>query len=551
MAPTETERARWEEALAGLAHRIETAEGYLLALVVGAGDGLREAFACDMAARLAPRFEVRPVEITAEAPNPLQPLMDLAGIENVVVVPYGLAELSKEERKHTLHLLNWSRSQLTRRPMKVVLWVEPDVVAELYQFAGDFADWWSELVELPTTAPEPRVDPFAGRSRWDLMVELEERWAALQRIMEADDPSHADLSAEVAALFNAVKVDCRPGQVLAGARLIGPVAEDLWLAVDLESGEERIVRTMVELADVRGFVATLRALRQLGARPGGRPRGVVRLCAVDDAVVAFSTERPGGPSLARALAERSWSVEHRINIVLTCVEAVLGMEALGLFLRQLRPRHIWLDGEDLPVFIALDGFGKPGEAPDTDFEGLVRGYQFPDDRVLSQGRDVFMIGLLLVFVVSGQQYDKASLQWMEQSPDPMVHLLAKVATRATQDDPADRHASLQVLSQDIRRVLWPAYAKTMSVMDRLRVAWSRARGVIGVLILVGFVFYGAWGSARKEDPQISILKGQIITAQQQIETLTQENAALKEEVQTLKDYIRLLKEQQNTLAPPE
>ena len=546
--------ARWDSAIAELSHRVESAQGYLLALVVGAGETLRGALIRDLGARLAPGFEVRPVAVTAEQPNPLAGLMEEAGIERQLILVYGLGSLSTDDRKHALHMLNWARSQLTRRPMKIVLWVEPDVVVELYQFAGDFADWWTVLIELPGTAPQPKDDPFVGRSRWELGRELQQRWTTLQRARDAGDVPPPELESTVEHLFAAVQVTARPGQVIAGARLTRADSPNLWHAVELETGIDCLVHVVAELERLSGFLWTLDLLRRFERAPQGSPRGVVRLRRVDDRVLAYSTSKPAGDSVPRALTEHGWTTEQRVDMVLAVLDTVVVLERMGMFLRDLRPKQLWLDQDDLPVFVSLESFGQAGDPPDEDLSGLVRGYDSPDDKVLSETRDVYILGLLLVYVVSGRRFDKPTLQWMKKSADPMSWALGQVAAKATRDDPVERFSGSAGLRRALVFTRSPIVATCHRWMPKVYWALNVLVDVSLLVFLVYFIYHfglPAWNRWTGKDlaPTAAEIQIQLTTAQQQLETLQRENADLKAQVQTLTDALRALQSEQTPPAP--
>lgn len=547
--PTDAEAARWEEAVAGLAHRIEGAKGYLLALVVGAGEPLREAFTRDLGARLAPGFEVRPVAVTGEAPNPLQPLMDLAGIEKVVVVPYGLAALTLEQRKHTLHLLNWSRSQLTRRPMKVVLWVEPDIVAQLYQFAGDFADWWSELIELPEHAPEVGADPYEGRSRWELLEELLALTAEARRIRSLGGAPDPQQVAATERLQEAVLVQASPGQIVAGARLVQELDEGFWGAIDLESGAECLVTVLHDIDATSRMVHMREALGRSAAEDRA-PAGLVRLLRMDRHQVAVATARPPGPTLPRGLAERGWSLKHRLDVVDRCIDAVQALERAGLCLRNLRPEHFWLDERDLPVLVDFDDLGRPGDRrskADDDLDRFAATPFFFRDSQLSTERDVVLLVVLLMYVVLSMPIAQVSPEALDRSPNPEIRVLAGVARRSVTPIGWLRIRDAESLRERIRtppgRImdLWVKVFHDMPAGVTTGLFWVLASvalsTMLGIALGIGLLDKASARDAHRID-------------QAQIDTLTRENAALKEEIESLKDYIRLL-EEHPTAPPPE
>lgn len=138
----------WREAIEEVVHLFRHINGAALALVVGQGDRARAQFSAQVRAAL-PELAYREVRL---GPGELQPLLELergADRGKYLIFVYGLQELDTDQRREALSSLNWNRSLIDRGGVKLVLWVEPELVSSLYAHAGDFADWWDAFVELP------------------------------------------------------------------------------------------------------------------------------------------------------------------------------------------------------------------------------------------------------------------------------------------------------------------------------------------------------------------------------------------------------------------
>lgn len=176
---------RWERLSETLRAVFSVHEDQALVLAVGKGDESRAGLAGLLTEVLPAGLRLR--EFVFQ-PDNLNPFVDFQrGVDRgqYVTLASGLSTLSAADQKKALELLNWSRGLLERGGIKLVLWVEPELVPTLYRYAGDFADWWTALVEVPERPP-PRRAPSKGKGEWgvdDHKPGVEDPRRALERLL--------------------------------------------------------------------------------------------------------------------------------------------------------------------------------------------------------------------------------------------------------------------------------------------------------------------------------------------------------------------------------
>lgn len=552
--PRTPDAERWEQAVAELSHRVLTAEGSLLALVVGANAALRQAFVADLGQRLVPKLEIRQIAFTPEHPNPLASVMEEAGVESRVFVLHGLSELSDEDRKNALHLLNWSRSQLVRRLVKVVLWVEPAMVRTLYQHAGDFADWWSVLVELPEVAPERRPAAAEPPGVWERFERLRALQSAREQLLLRGEHLSPELLTEEATLLDLLTLEARPGQILAGARLNMELEEGTWVGTDLLSGDLRLVHVFtagVKKADfTHNFLTQTKLARSATSKSIA---GIARVVATDDEHLAFATTFPEGNRLLTALTH-DWDVRRVCAAFLRICNAALALEDARLCLRWLKGDEIVFDATGRPTILYLDGVADPASASLQDRDTVLNDPDWTGRR-LTPKRDVYVLGRLLGEMLWGEDADPlrerrktASMS----SKDRNERALANIANQATMQREVAPFNGVMDLYAAILEILNNA-GGDVSLESRINAALQRQDRtsflftfqMLGGLAVVVSLASLAGYQLGKTAAQSSALE--IAAQQQELDRLRTENIQLREQIQALAESARMPREER---APP-
>lgn len=167
-------RERWEDVMAELEHLFTYGEGPILVIAVGRGEEARRALAGELARRMPSGLAFREFVITPEDLNPFVDFQRGLDRGRFVTLVYGLESLEPGPLKRALALMNWNRSQLDRGALRMVLWVEPEILPQLYRYAGDFADWWTDFVDIPELDPmveERRREADPGRHRHAVLLD--------------------------------------------------------------------------------------------------------------------------------------------------------------------------------------------------------------------------------------------------------------------------------------------------------------------------------------------------------------------------------------------
>lgn len=155
---SEAERAlsinqQWSEIARTLRGVFELHPGRVLVLALGSGAEALSEFTATLARILPSSLSIRSFVFSADNLNPLIDAQRGVDRGQYVTLAHGLAQLTPEQRQRALTTLNNNRGLMGRGGVKFILWVEPEIYQELNRFAGDFADWWTELVDVPLSHP--------------------------------------------------------------------------------------------------------------------------------------------------------------------------------------------------------------------------------------------------------------------------------------------------------------------------------------------------------------------------------------------------------------
>ena len=170
----ETPNIIWSEAINEIQTLIHISTGYILVVVIGKGNKAIKYFLSSLQAKLPDNTYIYPFIYSSDN---LNPFLDLAREPNRKFVRFvsGLNNLNDSDKKLALRLLNQNRSLLKTGEIKFIFWVEPENIAVLQRYAGDFVDWrnfYSELTDVPKLAlvpnhnlPFKRNHNFIGRKQ--------------------------------------------------------------------------------------------------------------------------------------------------------------------------------------------------------------------------------------------------------------------------------------------------------------------------------------------------------------------------------------------------
>lgn len=431
---------RWDEQVGMLAHRVAHTDGSLLALLVGQDGTSVEVFAADLGAALPEGHEVRRLQIDEAHLNPFADIQDVAAIERVFFLAHGLGTLTPEQRKNALRLMNWSRAQLSRRTIQLGLWVETDLLRDLYTYAGDFVDWWQVLLELPEAPERQNAPGKPGVGVWERFQEL------LRLYDEEARQNRVGLNGDTARILELerfVRAAVQPGQIIAGVRLVAELETNLWRGVALDSNEPRLVHV---LSLVRRYDATrFQHEHQLFVRRSqireldGK---VVELLKSDERILAYVTTMPGGESIGAMYINRPIEGELDAQTFVRTLEIAAALIRQDLLLVALRVQDIRLDEGGRPLLTRLFGVVPvdSGLKPTDVWHDNPRG-GLPVDAVVraDQSSVVFCMGQLLKFMLAGQYGSQFDISETTAAiRNPVTVRLAEVASDATWHNTQER-----------------------------------------------------------------------------------------------------------------
>lgn len=440
---------RWDEQVGMLAHRVAHTDGSLLALLVGQDGTDVQTFAKDLSSALPPGREVRLLRIDEAHPNPFAHIQDVAAIERVFFVAHGLDLLNPEQRKNSLRLMNWSRAQLSRRAIHLGLWVEPDLLRDLYTYAGDFVDWWQVLLELPTAPNRPDLATGTKDSPWVRLRELNRLYDEEARTIQLGLMANSD---RIRELETTIRTMVHPGQVLGGARVVDKIEPNLWRGIALDSGAQVLVHVLTytghdntrRFQDEHDLFVRRKEIRALDGL-------VVDLLKTDERVLAFVTTLPVGASLGELYLNHPIQEEQEAQVFYQSLEMAQALAQQGLLLIVLCIQDIRLDDHRRPQLTRLLGVVPAGSNPGPLFDRLTarsgalhtRG-SARTERAEEQ-HVVYCMGQLLGFMLTGQL--KPAPGDLDTAYSlPVLRRLARVAQAATQHRASERISNLAMLS---------------------------------------------------------------------------------------------------------
>ncbi|NOQ64593.1 MAG: tetratricopeptide repeat protein [Methyloprofundus sp.] len=102
--------------------------------------------------------------------------------ENAVVFIYGLEVLAHIKKRYLMNELNWRRGHYGRIEYPIVFWLPEFLLTDIFEYAPDFADWYSGIYEFSLVTPEKNT---LALQAWDsvnenfveqLSLEEKQRW---------------------------------------------------------------------------------------------------------------------------------------------------------------------------------------------------------------------------------------------------------------------------------------------------------------------------------------------------------------------------------------
>lgn len=355
----------------------------------------------------------------------------------------------------------------------------------------------TQVFRLPA-APDPSV------------VDTLEALSLERARCSSDDPQRAALAEDIEGIAAQLRTR-RPPR--AGDRVAGTILEyvlargtfgAVWRAHDEASGAPRATKIFdpARLTDgimVWRFRRSFRALTAL-ARYRDAPTSIPAIFGATDDGLAFAMEYLPGNTLER-LAERSWTLEHKISVFCEICRAVAFAHRAGVVHRDLKPNNIMFRADLRPVVIDFDiadvqfltehnlTLGGLGNAMFAAPEQLECAGEV-DERA-----DIFSLGRLLLYMLI-DRVPSLDDQGTTLTRHPHVPpSLALVIQKATQRRPQDRHASVAQLRRDVEayKTGWSACRASLC----RSVAWSRRNAAI-----LAFSVSGVGGSvayARQQE----------------------------------------------------
>ena len=237
-----------------------------------------------------------------------------------------------------------------------------------------------------------------------------------------------------------------------------------------------------------------------------------------DGMPYFVMEYVEGKHLLEYADERRLPLSERIALFCSVCDAVSYAHRNLVVHRDLKPGNILVATDGTPKLLdfglakLLVPAGEPGEAASTlaAQRMLTPGYASPEqirgERVTTAG-DIFSLGVVLYRLLAGEgpfmgrTAEEVSRAVLEQQPKSTKKALGEdldtILSKALQKEPARRYASVDQLSEDLRRYTEgrPVLARKDTLTYRARKFVTRHRFGVAAAVLVALLLAGSTGTA--------------------------------------------------------
>lgn len=180
---------------------------------------------------------------------------------------------------------------------------------------------------------------------------------------------------------------------------------------------------------------------------------VLRLQAVGTNLLGFVTDYAENGSLSN-LPALGWSTQKLVDFFIRVCMAVDRTHAAGILHRCLKPTNILLDAELRPLLTDFDIVDLPTLAAESADVGGYAAYAAPEEildaSTMSPTADIFSLGKLLTFLLSGEEPDPVTeevpaLENLRRQPAGLSRIIRKCTLR----DPAVRYQQVSELVGDL------------------------------------------------------------------------------------------------------
>lgn len=298
----------------------------------------------------------------------------------------------------------------------------------------------------------------------------------------------------------------RPGLVVAGAILerrheAGAFGQ-IWLSRSADDPSRILATKIIHLHHLRSgqflyhFRRGCRAMQILNmARKSDQTPSIVQLRGLSGDTLAFSMDYLPNGNLVE-IAALQWSLETKLAKFRKICEAIGFAHRNGITHRDIRPANIVLDGRNEPVVTDFDiadaefftmlsisvRLGTQAFAAPEQLRGKKRG---------EATADVYSLGRLLHFMLIERdppesKFSRAVVRSLRSFPQ----ILARIITRATEEDPRDRYQSVADLLTELDR--HEVDTEVSKSPDLPTVHSFRPRVAISSSLMAAFGISAAW-----------------------------------------------------------